>query len=231
MSPSFEFDKFASDYENTLNRGIGVSGESSDFFVRGRLDWLLHCLAEFGSRPKRIMDYGCGTGATTQALLRQFGAQSVIGVEVSAESLTIARGRFATNEIIFRALKEYMPAEDLDLVYCNGVFHHIPPADRPAALQYIYRSLRPQGCFALWENNPWNPGTHYVMWRIPFDKNAIKLSSAEARRIAHEAGFEILRTNYLFVFPKSLAPLRPLETHLASLPLGAQYQVLCRKPG
>jgi hypothetical protein len=26
-----------------------------------------------------------------------------------------------------------------------------------AAVDYVYRSLRPGGLFAFWENNPWNP--------------------------------------------------------------------------
>jgi hypothetical protein len=42
-------------------------------------------------------------------------------------------------------------------------------------------------------------------------------------------GFEVRRTDYLFVFPRLLKALRGLEPALARAPLGAQYQVLCRK--
>ncbi len=44
------------------------------------------------------------------------------------------------------------------------------------------------------------------------------------------AGFEILGTDSLFIFPAALAALRPLEPALCKLPLGGQYLVLCRKP-
>jgi SAM-dependent methyltransferase len=115
-------------------------------------------------------------------------------------------------------------------VFCNGVFHHILPGDRVAALDTIYSSLRSGGVLAFWENNPWNPGTRYIMRRIPFDRNAIALSPSAARSLLRKRGFEVLRTDFLFFFPRLLAWLRSFEPGLVHLPLGAQYQVFCRKP-
>jgi hypothetical protein len=48
--------------------------------------------------------------------------------------------------------------------------------------------------------------------------------------LLRSCGFEILRTQFLFVFPRALAKLRPLEPALARFPLGAQYLVLAKKP-
>jgi hypothetical protein len=81
----------------------------------------------------------------------------------------------------------------------------------------------------LWENNPWNPGTRLVMRRIPFDRDAKTLSAPCARRLLDAAGFDIMSTDFLFLFPRPLAVLRPLEARLTHLPAGAQYMVLCRK--
>ena len=67
------------------------------------------------------------------------------------------------------------------------------------------------------------------MRRIPFDRDAITLSAIEARRLLKAGGFEIVRTDFRFVFPKVLAPLRGLEPALAKAPAGAQYMVLARK--
>ena len=110
------------------------------------------------------------------------------------------------------------------------MFHHILPHERTAAVDYIYRALRPGGLFAFWENNPWNPGTRYVMSRIPFDRDAITLTPPEARHLLRASGFEILRTDFLFIFPRMLNWLRCIEPFLARLPLGTQYQILCRRP-
>ena len=115
-------------------------------------------------------------------------------------------------------------------MFCNGVFHHISPPARAPVIDYILRSLRPGGYFALWENNPWNPGTRYVMSRIPFDRDAITLSAPEARGLLQVGGFDILRTDFLFIFPRILHWCRGIEPLCSRLPFGAQYQVLCRKP-
>jgi len=40
----------------------------------------------------------------------------------------------------------------------------------------------------------------------------------------------VLRTDFLFIFPKMLGFLRGLEPQLSRFPFGAQYQLLCRKP-
>ncbi|MCS7034896.1 MAG: class I SAM-dependent methyltransferase, partial [Phycisphaerae bacterium] len=90
---------------------------------------------------------------------------------------------------------------------------------------------RPGGYFAFWENNPWNPGTRFIMSRCPFDDDAIPLSPLESRRRVRVAGFTVMRTDFLFIFPKVLGWLRWMERPLSRLPLGGQYQVLCRKPG
>jgi SAM-dependent methyltransferase len=124
---------------------------------------------------------------------------------------------------------EYTPDGTMDLAFCNGVFHHIAPPERTAAVDYIHRALRPGGLFAFWENNPWNPGTRLVMKRIPFDRDAVTLTSREARQLLRERGFEILRTDFLFIFPRVLRWLRGVERFVTQWPLGAQYQVLCRK--
>ena len=93
-------------------------------------------------------------------------------------------------------------------------------------MDVIRRALKPGGLFAFWENNPWNPGTRYVMSRIPFDRDAITLTPPEAWRLLQGCGFEILRTDFLFVFPRFLGWLRRLEPRMSSLPCGAQYMVL-----
>jgi SAM-dependent methyltransferase len=156
------------------------------------------------------------------------GARSVIGVDTSTEEIALARSQ-AESGLAFATISEFNPGADADVAYCNGVFHHIPLSERARAIETIRDSLRPGGIFSFWENNPWNPGTRLVMSRIPFDRDAILVSAREARRLARAGGFEVLGTHFLFVFPKMFRALRKLEPALASLPLGAQYQVLCRK--
>jgi len=223
------FDDYAADYDKALDRGISVSGETKEYFARCRVVWLAQCLEQLREKPTLIMDYGCGTGSSTPFFLSSFPGASFVGIDVSPKSLDVARqttGRHSTKFLLF---DHYNPCAEIDLAFSSGVFHHIPPSERPSAVQYIRRALRPGGYFALWENNPWNPGTRYVMSRIPFDREAIPLSYRQAHRLLRAEGFTIMSTDFLFLFPRALRALRGLEPLLSKMPLASQYQVLCRK--
>ena len=228
--PPAEFDQYVEGYDHALRLGISVSGESREFFARRRIECLARRLREQGEKPRLVIEYGCGTGFSVPLLRKILGAEFVIGLDVSNASLEVAREQQDRTRSLFITPDSYAPNEEADLVVSNGVFHHIEAGDRAAALDFVSRSLRPGGLFCLWENNPWNPGTRYVMSRIPFDRDASPLPAVEARRILRNGRLEVLRTDHLFLFPRFLRWLRPLERLASGLPLGAQYQVLSRKP-
>jgi SAM-dependent methyltransferase len=223
------FDEYAAAYEQALANAIAPSGESREYFAEGRVAWLRRCLGELNEPVGTILDFGCGDGATTPLLLRAFNAESAVGIDVSAKSLAIARKRLDMDGIRYQALGEFRAPGNIDLAYCNGVFHHIQPVRRGEALGLVHRALRPGGFFSLWENNAWSIATRYVMSRCAFDCDAILLSPPEARALLRRAGFEILRTDFRFIFPRFLRAMRKVEDWVFRIPLGTQYQVLCRK--
>lgn len=224
-----EFDAFATSYDEALRRGVSLSGEDKTFFAINRIRWLLRTLKQSG-KGWRILDFGCGTGTSCPFLLDTFDAQEVVGVDVSRASIETARAEHQHPKLRFVVQEDWGSEPPFDLAFCNGVFHHIPVPERGQAMDFIFHAVKPGGYFALWENNPWNPGTHWVMARIPFDRDAVKLFPREARRRLKQAGFNLHPLTFAFIFPKWLAWLRPLEPTLASLPLGAQYQALAQKP-
>jgi SAM-dependent methyltransferase len=223
------FDEYAVAYEGALANAIAPSGERREYFAEGRVAWLNRCLIECGEKPGALLDFGCGDGATTPLLLAALHADSAIGVDVSAKSLAIAKKNHATPKIRFESIDEFQISGKMDLAYCNGVFHHIAPGHRSEALALVNRALRMGGLFSFWENNPWSLATRYVMSRCAFDRDAITLTPPEARRLLSNGGFEILRTDFRFIFPRLLRALRKIEDLVYRLPFGTQYQILCRK--
>jgi SAM-dependent methyltransferase len=228
--PSFEFDGFSENYEDALAQGLAVSGEGKEYFAKGRTGWLRYCLDGLQEEVESVLDYGCGDGSNSQWLVEILKAARVIGLDRSGNMIQKAQQKYGTERNRFFSIDNFSPAGQIDLAFCNGVFHHIPVHERSSAVGYIFRSLKPGGLFAFWENNPWNPGTQYVMRRIPFDRNAVTLSPPEARRLLKQADFEILRTDFLFLFPSVLKWLRWIEPSISRLPCGTQYQILGRKP-
>jgi SAM-dependent methyltransferase len=230
MQPSAnaEFDAYADNYDEALAMGLSITGEPKEYYASERVWWLAKRLAAAKWPVRTVMDFGCGTGSGVPFLFDGLGAKLVHGVDVSAASLETARKMHKRDGTTFAMIEEPI-GPTFDLAFCNGVFHHIPVAERLTAARYVYDALVPGGMFALWENNPWNPGTRYIMSRVPFDKDAITMTPPETRRLLRDAGFDIVRTDFLFVFPHLLRALRPLERMLAPLPFGGQYLVLARK--
>jgi trans-aconitate methyltransferase len=229
---SSEFDAVAGDYEGALQQGLRVSGESAEYFASSRTRWLQRRLEAIGiPLPfKKAIDFGCGTGNSIQHLRQHLKADLIVGLDPSIESLRTASARYSLPHAEFHTPDAYGARSDADLVFCNGVFHHIEPTYRPKALSQVHSYLKPRGIFAFWENNPWNPGTRYIMRRIPFDRDAVPIAIRESHRLLRNAGFQILATDSCFYFPRALCWLRWLEPCLCKIPLGAQYLVIAQKP-
>lgn len=224
-----DFDECAANYDEQLQRGLSISGENKEFFALERIKWLKHRVQRLNFKYEDCLDFGCGIGTATPYFFDVLCAKTLIGTDPSESSLEIARSHWKSRAATF-AQAEAVSSGSIDLAFCNGVFHHIDPANRLEAASMVYRSLRPGGLFALWENNPWNPLTRLSMSRVPFDADAIILWPGETRRLLKKSGFETVFTDYKFFFPRPLAALRFLEPSLRRCVMGAQYLVLGRKP-
>lgn len=223
-----QFDQYAKDYNAIVDSALAATGEGKDYFANVRAQWIAENLKRLGVSPKVMLDYGCGNGANAELLIRALKLQSLVGVDVSEKSIEEARGD-APAGAVFATVSERLPTEEADLAYCCGVFHHIAPEERPAALDYIYGSLKSGGVFTFFEHNPWNPGTRHIMANCEFDRDAITISPIEAAKLLRSAGFEILGREFLFFFPRWLGAFRRFEPALAKVPLGGQYVVVGRK--
>jgi len=231
MNSAELFDQYAQNYDVALSKALRASGESRRYFAEGRVLWLRKRLFEQNETPRRILDFGCGDGSTTPLLLDSFVAEAAIGTDISPQSVKAAEKLRASERVKYAPLSLFRPDGQIDLAYCSGVFHHIPPTERDDALALIRAALRKGGWFGYWENNPWNPATRYVMANCAFDCDAITLTPEESRTLLRKNGFEVIRTDYRFIFPRFLKWLRKTEDFLADVPLGTQYMVLCRTQG
>ena len=215
------------DYDAMLARGLSLTGEGKDYYLAGRLADLRRQLAGVQS-PRRILDFGCGIGDTARALVEVFSTEErpveVVGVDSSENALAHARKTHGSRNISFHPVSDLVDLGPFDLCYVNGVFHHLELGERLVTARRIHQALALGGRLALFENNPWNPGTRLVMRRIPFDRHARLISPSRARLMAAEAGFEEpAAIRFLFFFPKCLALFRFAEPWMAYVPLGGQY--------
>lgn len=222
-----EFDAYAAEYDASLKRGLQLTGAGKEHYAEQRVLLLRDRLRALGmERPARVLDFGCGDGDAAPILRAVLGAREVVGVDPSEAMLDRARNRHAWATFVtpdrLGALGRF------DAAYCNGVFHHIPRAERLVAALSVRAALAPGAAWGFWENNSWNPGTRLVMSRVEFDRDADLLSPPAARRLLGAAGFDVVRTDHLFVLPIGSPTVRRLERAISRLPLGGQYMVLVR---
>ena len=211
-------------YEEQLARGLKLSGESAEYFSTERIHHVVDVCRGRALAPRKILEWGCGLGANLRLLGDAFPKSELCGVDVSREMLAAAQREF-DGRATFLHVNTCSMEREFDLVFVNGVFHHIPPSDRQGIMNHIHRVLVPGALLAVFDNNPLNPGAMWVMKRIEFDRDAQPLTSCSMQRLVRGAGFTDLNVRYHFYFPRALKGLRWSEPWLARVPLGAQYVV------
>lgn len=229
MASATGFGEVGSGYAAQLARGLRLTGEPAEYYARRRIARVRDLAHELGVEAASVLDFGCGTGTSLGILREAFPGARLVGFEPEQELAKIARSAAENARAELRTGDMLTETELADVVYCNGVFHHIPRGARAGAALSIARALRPGGLAFLWENSPFNPGTRLVMSRIPFDRDAVLLTPSEARVLQREAGLTPVRTEFHFVFPRLLRFARALEGALKALPFGGQYLVVGRR--
>lgn len=110
------------------------------------------------SKPRRILDLGCGTGSTTLLLKQAFPQAEVIGLDMSPYMLVVAshKARTAQLDIQFRhgkAEQTGFPDASFDLVTASLLFHETPPAVSCEILRECFRLLKVGGEVAVLDGN------------------------------------------------------------------------------
>ena len=219
-----DFDPFADNYRSIHDKNVAISGANSRYFARLKVQ----LLAELGLRgPFHLLDLGCGDGETAAAIPDFFSDVTVDGIDVSKQSIQVAQHR----ELPFAHFQVYngtdipFPDQQFDVVFVAGVFHHVDPSFHLALLQEISRVLKPGGQLFIFEHNPWNPATRYLVKTCVFDEDARLLRAGQLRSLIHQVKLNLFPTRYILFFPRGrlFAWLHPVEKYLKRVPLGAQY--------
>ena len=226
------FDDAAASYVATVQSALGASGEAHDFFVQLKATLTREAVA--GRDAHDILDFGCGIGLSSRALLRAFPRASVVGVDDSGESIALAEAGVRPGEglrfVHSRSPRLPFADESFDVAFTACVLHHIAPSERDAWIAELARVVRPGGTVIVFEHNPNNPLTRRVVQRVPFDDGVVLLRAGETRRRLAGAGLSVESPAYYFFFPRWLRGLRPLERWMRWVPVGAQYYVAARRP-
>ncbi len=197
-----ELDRFYRDiWGEHVHHGLWLSGDE------GR-DQAVRQLAEMVSREagvgkgSRVMDIGCGYGATSQLIADEFGAE-VTGITISEAQHAIAEARAAANTsngpkptyLFGDWLTNTLPADSFDAAIAIESSEHM---DKPGFFSQARRVLRSGGRLVV---NAWlsceTPTPNQVRWLIePICREGRMPhlgTESDYRRWAAEAGFTVVK--------------------------------------
>ena len=129
---------------------------------------------------KSVVDLACGEGIYTRKLMQR-GATRVIGVDISAEMIALARRHEAVEPIGVEYVQTDVATVDLDarfdVVFCSYLFNYARSrAELRALVESVARLIRPGGLLVGCNDYPDNPPDHYDRYR-PY--GFVKIGAAE----------------------------------------------------
>ena len=221
------FDQFSNNYKDLLDRSIAVSGEGSEYFSEYKARYITRTVGE--NFRGKILDYGCGVGLLSCLMKKHLPKAIVHAYDPSPESVKMVPLNLASEGVFSNDISRLH--YDYELAIISNVMHHVPPKERQQTISEIAKRLATGGKLVLFEHNPLNPLTQWVVKHCPFDGDAILLYPKEAGSYMSEAKLATLRCDYIVFFPRMLSLFRPLEPMLSWLPAGGQYAVVGEKHG
>lgn len=221
-----DFDAYAKNYRDIHSQNVQLSGADSYYFAEQRVT-MLQAYEKNGSLS--VLDLGCGDGVSEIFMQQYFSNWKVQGIDVSKESIVMAQkqGVANANFDVYDGIHIPFADNSFDIVFVAGVLHHVEFGLHDAMIKEMKRVLKAGGRLLIYEHNPLNPLTKYLVRTCVFDKDAKLLRRGYLTALLKQHGFAIDKTIYfIFIPPKGvLKKLVPLERFFHWLPFGGKYFV------
>lgn len=143
-----------------------------------------------GSQADRILELGTGTGVTTGLLLERHPDATLVGIDSSAQMLSLARATLPPERADLRVgrLEDELPRGPFDLVASALAVHHLDGGQKKDLFRRVHAALRPGRLFVLGDVVvPVDPADADVPLTPGFDRPS---PLADQLRWLADAGFE-----------------------------------------
>ena len=144
-----------------------------------------------------IVDMGCGSGAFTSHLAKEFPESNIVGLDISRGC--IRRAKKELQDLVFvvdDVEKTKIKDDSVDIVWYSGILHHF--ADFSKVAKEAFRILKPGGIVFSYDPNFYNPA--FWLYRHPFSpfyskvgitSNERLLKAREVKRVFENVGFKM----------------------------------------
>lgn len=223
-----EFDHWRDDYDDRIGDALAFAGQSHDFYLRVKADHFADAVnASYGDNRVEVLDVGCGHGLMHRHMLERKDVRlGITGIDTAAT--VIEEAKRLNPGVSYSAYDgKHLPYADhsFDIATATCVMHHVPPAQWSEFMRQMYRVVRPGGKVIIYEHNPFNPATQWIVNSCPIDADAVLLRSGVLKRLMSQAGLSAIAREFIIFAPIDRPLFRYIDRALWWLPLGAQYAV------
>lgn len=127
--------------------------ESPDYVEQHIKYDVLGYVAKEQFNDTRILDFGCGSGASSMVLSRMLPNAHIVGVELEPDLLEIAEARANHYDVTDR-VKFFLSPDgnslpdnigEFDYIFLNAVYEHLLPKEREIVFPLLWCHLKPNG--------------------------------------------------------------------------------------
>lgn len=172
-----------------------VAGKLGDFTgFNPRIEAAVATIAEWSPwPPRRVLEIGCGIGATSWRMARAWPSAEVVGADLSRISIEVARTCFKRPNLAYQAglvTADSIPGP-FDLLVLMDVYEHIAPADRGSLHAAIRSALSDSGRLVMTVPTPKMQA--YLRAKLPDRLQPIDedIGPDEIATFARETGTEV----------------------------------------
>lgn len=226
-----EFDEYARNYHKQMDhRFRKIIDPTENYFVELKAKFLhdfIKSADDLEPLELNILEVGCGLGDYVKILHNE--QMKVIGLDLSFEMIKYAKiNTSKTRPPLLQADGNFIPFKNncFDIVFSICVFHHINSSCLNQVIGEISRVCKRGGKFILFEHNPMNLITQFVVRTTPIDRNAKLLDLSIIHQILAQNNFSVIKKGYLLFGPRQIDQfITENLPQIQRLPLGGQYYI------
>ena len=161
--------------------------EESNFWFRARNELIQWALRNYFPDAKSFFEVGCGTGFVLAGIHERFPRMRLVGSEIFAAGLAIAKARVPNSELHQMDARRISFEREFDVVGAFDVLEHVIEDEN--VLAQMFNAVRSGGGLLLTvPQHPflWSASDQYAMHQRRYNR-------AELRRKAESAGFQVER--------------------------------------
>lgn len=227
---TIDFNNFQNNYEKELERAIAFSGQDVNFFTQVKANLLIKLASKYLGEisEKKIIDIGCGIGLTNKILAPHF--KNLFAVDIAKDLIEKAKSQNPTIQY-FHYDGHVLPFPDgkFDLAFTICVMHCLPVHEWTHYIKEISRTVKKGGFLVVFEHNPLNPLTRYVVNRCSLSVGANLVLPSKLKKTFLDCELTPIEKKYFLIFPWEFKWLKNFEKLVSFIPFGAQYFMVGKK--